>query len=165
MSEELIRFEGGEFDLRKLSIKQAWDLRDKLDEAREIVDQYINDEIRRLVKEGWTQARIAKEVGRSQPTVSRRMNQLGIKTADKRGQHVFIRASKNDEKIESAQYLNAMCAPDGSREQMTLLTLVDSLISAERGLIVQQKSLGTKPFRDPVIVKIRSLVKKHLDRG
>lgn len=67
--------------LGKLTLKEAWDLEVQIDEAKEIVSQFIDDEIRRLVGLGWTQVKIANECGRSQSAVSYRMRSRGIQPA------------------------------------------------------------------------------------
>jgi hypothetical protein len=76
--------------LRGLSLREVWDLEDKLDDAKALVSDYIDSEIRRLAGEGWTQTRIAEECGRAQSTVSVRMSRLEIAPVSSRGRPRII---------------------------------------------------------------------------
>lgn len=71
--------------VKGLTLREAWDLEETLDDAKAMVSEYIDGEILRLVADGWTQTRIAEECGRAQQTISRRMARLGIEAADNRG--------------------------------------------------------------------------------
>jgi hypothetical protein len=72
-------------EFRGLSLREVWDLEDKLDDAKALVGDYIDSEIRRLVGDGWTSRKIAEEVRRDQSTVTRRCARIGVQLSDPRG--------------------------------------------------------------------------------
>jgi hypothetical protein len=84
-------------DLQGLRLCDVWDIEDRLQEATAEVSDYINDQIRFLVGEGWTQTQIAEECKRAQQTVSDRMRRLGIEPASNRGRPRQLPVTGNSE--------------------------------------------------------------------
>ena len=103
-------FADNRVDVGGLSLADAWDLEERLGEARAVVSEFIDAEIGRLVSEGWTQARIAEECGRSQKTISNRMYRLGIEPVSTRGRPRISSPSNSlepDEAVVDAEVVDA----------------------------------------------------------
>lgn len=83
-------------EFRGLSLREVWDLEDKFDDAKALVSDYIDSEIRRLVGDGWTSRKIAEEVGRDHSTVVRRCGRIGVQLSDPRGgNRALVRPHQN----------------------------------------------------------------------
>ena len=74
-------------ELDGLSLREAWDLEERIEDARAAITEFIDGEIRRRVDEGKSSRAIAAEVGRSQTTVMRRIARLELALSDSRGGH------------------------------------------------------------------------------
>lgn len=72
-------------DLQGLRLCDVWDIEDRLQEVTAEVSDYIDEQIRYLAREGWTQKQIAEECKRSQKTISVRMARLQIEPPKERG--------------------------------------------------------------------------------
>jgi hypothetical protein len=72
-------------DTGDLDLEQLFLLEDAIEDAVHFISDLIDERIRELAAEGWTQTRIAKEANRTQSAISKRMSRLGIEPASKRG--------------------------------------------------------------------------------
>jgi hypothetical protein len=128
MSSDIVRA-GRRFlpEFRGLSLREVWDLEDKLDDAKALVSDYIDSEIRRLAGEGWTQQRIAEECGRAQSTVSVRMSRLEIAPVSSRGRPRII-APDNSE----PRYPEVVQFGVPAEAQETMAASLDAMAEPER---------------------------------
>lgn len=96
-------------DFASLSLREMWDLEDCVDEARAAIGAFIDDEIRRLAAEGWTQTRIAEECGRTQQAISYRMKTRGIEPAHQtkpRGIQTLVSPDPTDAEVVSGEVVD-----------------------------------------------------------
>lgn len=90
-------------DFTGWKLADVWDLEDQLDDAKELVSAYIDEQIKFLIGEGWTQQAIAVECSRSQPTISKRLKRLELEPAFKTGRPRLIPGNKPEPEPEDAE--------------------------------------------------------------
>lgn len=90
-------------DFTGWKLADVWDLEDQLDDAKELVSAYIDEQIKFLIGEGWTQAAIAVECSRSQSAISKRMKRLELEPANQTGRPRLIPGNKPEPEPEDAE--------------------------------------------------------------
>jgi len=68
-------------EIEALADADLWTLAERADRIGELAWEEIDQRLSRWVAEGQTQGQMAERIGRSQPTVSRRLRLLGLETA------------------------------------------------------------------------------------